>query len=67
MTTYITTKFKSHLGLIQEAIDGTSDLRSNQKLYKKIYKYYKEMGINFSGDSHSDYEVVLDCLYEDII
>ena len=67
MTTYISTKFKSHLPLIQEAIDGTSDLRSNQKVYKKIYKYYKDLGVNFSGDSHNDYEMVLDCLYEDIV
>ena len=67
MTTFIASKFKSHLPLIQEAIDGTSDLRSNQKVYKKIYKYYKDLGINFSGDSHHDYEMVLDCLYEDLV
>ena len=67
MTTYIASKFKSHLELIQEAIDGTSDLRTNQKVYKKIYKHYKDLGVNFSGDSHYDYELVLDCLYEDMV
>ena len=67
MTTYIATKFESHLPFLEEAVRGIKDLRSNQKVYKKIYKYYKDMGINFSGDSHSDYEVILDCLYEDLV
>lgn len=67
MTTRLLTKFSSHLNTIREAIDGTSDLRSNIKLYKKIYKYYKDLGVNFSGDNQSDYETVLDCLYEEIV
>jgi hypothetical protein len=61
------TKFISYLTDIREAIEGTSDLRSNQKLYKKIHKYYKDLGIIFSGDTNTDYETVLDCLYEDIV
>jgi len=67
MTTYIASKFKAHLSFIREAIDGTQDLRGNQKVYKKIYKYYKDLGVNFCGDSASDYELVLDCLYEDLV
>lgn len=67
MTTYITQKFESHIPLITEAVNGTKDLRSNQKLYKKIYKHYKESGIIFTGDSSLDYNTVLDCLYEDLI
>ena len=63
----ILTKFSSHLTDIREAIDGTSDLRSNQKLYKKIHKYYKDLGVIFTGDTNNDYETVLDCLYEDIV
>ena len=63
----ILTKFSSHLTDIREAIDGTSDLRSNQKLYKKIHKYYKDLGVIFTGDTNNDYETVRECLYEDIV
>ena len=51
---------------IGPAIDGAIDLRKEQKVYKKIYKYYKDLGISFSGDSESDYNLVLDCLYEEL-
>ena len=67
MSTYISNKFKSHLPLIREAVNGDTDLRSNQKIYKKIYKYYKDQGVNFTGDVHTDYEIVLDYLYEDVV
>ena len=30
-------------------------------------KYYKDMGVIFSGDANVDYETVLDYLYEDIV
>ena len=63
---HLTEKFENHLPTIKEAIDGDTDLRSNQKLYKKIYKYYKDLGIIFTGDSQIDYNTVLDCLYEDV-
>ena len=66
MKTYITQKFETHLPLITEAVKGKTDLRSNQKLYKKIYKYYKETGIIFTGDASIDYDTVLNCLYEDL-
>ena len=66
MTAHITSKFSSHLDVLREAVDGESDLRRNQKLYKKIYKYYKDLGVIFTGDSNIDYNTVLDCLYEDV-
>lgn len=66
MSTHITVKFNNHLPVLREAINGDSDLRTNHKLYKKVYKYYKDLGVIFSGDSNSDYDTVLDCLYEDV-
>lgn len=66
MATKFTSKFNSHLPTIREAINGDSDLRSNQKLYKKIYKYYKDLGVIFTGDNNIDYDTVLDCIYEDV-
>ena len=65
MTTYIATKFEAHLPFIEEAVRGIKDLRSNQKVYKKIYKYYKDQGVVFTGDSQEDYEIVLDYLYDE--
>ena len=51
---------------IKPAVNGTKDLRDNQRVYKKVQKYYKDLGVTFSGDSESDYNLLLDCLYEDI-
>ena len=67
MSTHFIHKFTTHLPIIREAIEGHSDLRTNRKLYKKIYKYYKDIGIIFSGDDFTDYETVLDCIYEDMV
>ena len=66
MTTHISKKMSTHLPTLREAVSGGADLRDNQKLYKKVYRYYKDLGINFTGDSNTDYDTVLDCLYEDI-
>ena len=59
-------KLLKYYGVIKPAVDGTEDLRENQKVYKKICKYYKDLGITFSGDAENDYDLILDCLYEDI-
>ena len=66
MATHISKKMVNHLPILREAIDGQLGLRANQKLYKKVYKYYKDLGVNFTGDSNLDYDCVLDCLYEDV-
>ena len=67
MTNHIVRKFNPHLEVIREAVNGESDLRNNQKLYRKLYKYYKDQGVIFSGDNEYDYETLLDCLYEDVV
>ena len=59
-------KLSKYMESIQSAMDGDTDLRQDQKTYKKIYKYYKDLGVGFSGDSENDYNLLLDCLYEDI-
>ena len=66
MTTPFVSKFNTHLPDIREALEGRDDLRQNRKLYKKIHKYYKDLGVIFTGDDHTDYETVLDYIYEDI-
>ena len=59
-------KLTKYLPEIREAMHGQHDLRKDQKTYKKVYKYYKELGVNFTGDAEADYDLLLDCLYEDI-
>ena len=59
-------KLSKYISSIQEAVDGLIDLRKDQKTYKKIYKYYKDLGITFTGDAENDYDLILDCLYEDL-
>jgi hypothetical protein len=66
MATHITYKFHAQLPTLREAINGEQDLRTNQKLYKKVSKYYKDLGVIFTGDNEYDYETILDCLAEDI-
>ena len=59
-------KLLKYMEVIRPAVDGTEDLRENQKVYKKVYKYYKDLGVRFTGDAEADYDLLLDCLYEDI-
>ena len=66
MAPHLVNKFSNHLNTIREAVNGDTDLRTNQKLYKKIYKYYKDLGVIFTGDTSVDYDTVLDYLYEDL-
>ena len=65
MTSTIATKFKTQMPVILEAVRGIRDLRYNQKVYRKIYKYCKEMGVPFNGDSASDYDMIMTLLYEE--
>lgn len=66
MALEITYKFHAQLPTLREAINGEQDLRTNQKLYKKVSKYYKDLGVILTGDNEYDYETILDCLAEDI-
>jgi len=61
------TKFRKSIGIFQDAINRTIELDYSQpKLYKKVVKYYQENGVQFTGDSVEDYQIVLECLAEDI-
>ena len=63
--TQIASKFSAHLPLLEEAITGDADLRSNQKVYRKIFNYLKKYGVSFTGDVDEDYEIVLDYIYNE--
>lgn len=66
MSAHITHKLSTYLPDLREAVNGATDLRKNRKLFKKVHKYYKDLGVNFSGDDSLDYDTLLDCLYEDV-
>ena len=38
----------------------------NPKLYKKIRKFYENDGVEFSGDPLDDYDILIDCIAEDL-
>tara|TARA_Y100001973_G_C5128670_1_gene296545 strand:- start:644 stop:853 length:210 start_codon:yes stop_codon:yes gene_type:complete len=63
--TQIASKFSAHLPLLEEAVVGDADLRSNQKVYRKVFNYLKKYGVSFTGDADEDYEIVLDYIYSE--
>jgi hypothetical protein len=38
----------------------------NPKLFKKVRKFYENDGVTFSGDPLDDYDILIDCLAEDL-
>ena len=38
----------------------------NPKLFKKVRKFYENDGVEFSGDPLDDYDILIDCLNEDL-
>ena len=60
-------KFRKSIGILTSAVDRSIELDYTQpKLYKKVVKFYQEQGVPFTGDSVEDYQIVLDCLSEDL-
>ena len=60
------TKFDDHLESLYATVDGEMDLRDNYKLYKRVCRYYKKEGVNFTGDALIDYNRVVSYLIEDL-
>lgn len=63
----ITEKFKKDIRTLKSAVSGEIYLDvKNPKLFKKIRRFYENEGIVFSGDPLDDYEILIDCLSEDL-
>mgnify|MGYP000364808246 CR=1 FL=1 len=64
----LTEKFKSKdIVILRSAADGDIYLDvKNPKLYKKVRRYYETVGVVFSGDPLDDYEILVDCLVNDL-
>jgi len=64
----LTSKFKKDLQTIKAASNGDFFLDvKNPKLYKKLRRYYEKGGlVEFTGDALNDYDVLIECVKEDL-
>ena len=63
----VTSKFKKDISTLRGAAKGDFFLDvKNPKLFKKVRKYYENDGVEFSGDPLDDYDILIDCLSEDL-
>ena len=63
----LTTKFKKDIQTLKGAVNGEFFLDvKNPKLLKKVRKYYENDGVVFSGDPLDDYDILIDCIAEDL-
>ena len=64
----LTTKFKNKdLDILRSAANREIYLDvKNPKLFKKVRRFYENEGIDFSGDALDDYDILMDCLINDL-
>ena len=63
----LTIKFKKDVQTLKGAVNGDFFLDvKNPKLLKKVRKYYENDGVVFSGDPLDDYDILIDCIAEDL-
>jgi len=63
----VTIKFKKDLQILKSAVNGDFylDVKS-PKLYKKIRRYYENEGVMFSEDPLDNYDILIECLANDL-
>ena len=63
----LTEKFKKDVNTLRAAVNGDLLLDiKNPKLYKKLYRYYKNEGVDFSGEPLDDYEILMEWVANDL-
>lgn len=63
----LTTKFKKDISTLKAAASGEIFLDvKNPKLFKKVRRFYENSGVVFSGEPLDDYEILVDCLIQDL-
>ncbi len=64
----LTSKFKKDLQTLRSAANGELYLDvKNQKLYKKVRRYYVNGGVELLGeDPDVDYNIIMGCIAEDL-
>lgn len=57
----LTSKFKKDIQTLQKATQREFYLDTkNPKLCKKLYRFYEQQGVTFSGDPMDDYEILME-------
>jgi hypothetical protein len=60
-------KFKKDISTLRAAANGEIYLDvKNPKLYKKVFRYYQNEGVVFSGEPLDDYEMLMEYLESDL-
>ena len=60
-------KFKKDVSILRLAANGEIYLDvKNPKLYKKVFRYYQNEGVVFSGEPLDDYEMLMEYLESDL-
>ncbi len=63
----LTTKFKKDIQTLRGAASGDFFLDvKNPKLLKKVRRFYQNEGVLFSGDPLDDYDILMDCINQDL-
>ena len=66
-TMTLTSKFKKDLSVLRSAVNGDFYLDvKNPKLFKKVRRYYDNEGVVFSGDPLDDYDILMECIAQDL-
>ena len=64
----LTTKFKKDIRTLQDAVDRKIFLDvKNPKLYKKIQRYYQNEVELVGEDPDADYNLLIECLWQDLV
>ena len=60
-------KFQKDVNTLWGAANGDFYLDvKNPKLFKKVRRYYESQGVIFSDDALDNYEILIDCLIQDL-
>jgi hypothetical protein len=60
-------KFKKDVNTLWGAANGDFYLDvKNPKLFKKVRRYYESQGVIFSDDALDNYEILIDCIIQDL-
>lgn len=63
----LTSKFKKDLQTLCNAANGDFLLDvKNPKLYKKVRRYYQNEGVIFSDDPLDNYDILIECIAQDL-
>ena len=63
----LTVKFKKDVQTLRGAANGEFFLDvKNPKLFKKVRRFYENNGVVFSGDPLDDYDILVDCILQDL-